>query len=246
MLTTRIFRPTLNAGMVYARAYGTAVALQSIGGLAELTLAVEEDIKKQQDKSRAGGGTRSQVNRIKSVAMKAKLQDLNPVNLARGVFGSTSAIANATVTDEAVKAYKGGLIRLEHLNPNTVVLKKDAVTIAMAGNYEVRPEGLFVYDDAAGITDDDDLTVSYAHSGYDLIEALTQAAPTLEMLYAGVNEADGGSASTVELFKVRTSALKGWGLINDDFAELDMEGEVLLDPTKSGAGLSKFFRVRMA
>lgn len=246
MLTTRIFRPTLNAGTVYARAFGAAIALQSIGGLSELTLNIEEDIKKQQDFSRAGGGTRAQVNRIQSVTMSAKLQDLNPVNIARAVFGLTAEVEGATITGEAVKGYKGGLIRLAHLNPSAVVLNKAGTPVTMAGNYEVRPEGLFVYDDAAGITDGDNLTVDYAHSGYDVIEALTQAAPTLEMLYAGVNEAGSGDASTVELFRVRTGALKSWGLINNDFAELELEGEVLLDPTKSGAGTSKFFRVRMA
>lgn len=245
MLTTRIFRPTLNAGQVYARVHGAAAALQTIGGLSELTLGIEEDVKKQQDFNRAGGGTRAQVNRIKAVTMKAKLQDLNPVNLARAVFGSAAAVAEDTVVDETVKAYKGGLIRLNHLNPTTVTIKKGVAPVAAAGNYEVRPEGIFVFDAAAGIADDDELKISYAHSGYDVIEALTQAAPTLEMLYAGVNEAGSGDASTVELFRVRTGALKNWGLINDDFSELEIEGEVLVDPTKTGAGLSRFFRVRM-
>lgn len=246
MLTERIFRPTMNAGVVYARAYGAAVAMQSIGGVGELVLAIEEDIKKQQDKSRAGGGTRSQVNRIKAVSMKAKLQDLNPVNLARAVFGTTSAVMEDTVIGETVTAYKGGLIRLANLNPSAVTLKKGAATIAMASNYEVRPEGLFVYDSAPGVTDADELVVDYAHGDYDLIEALTQTAPTLEMAYAGVNEASNGAASVVDLFKVKMGSLKNWGLVNDDFAELEMEGEVLLDPTKTGVGLSKFLRVQMA
>lgn len=246
MLTTRIFRPTLNAGVVYARIYGAAVALQSIGGLAELQLAIEEDIKKQQDMSRGGGGTRAQVNRIKAVNMKAKLQDLNPVNLARAVFGNSSEVVAGTVEDEEVVAYTGGLITLKHLNPATVVVKKGSTTIPATGNYEVRPEGIFVFDSAAGIEDGDELIVDYAHSGYDLIEALTKAAPTLEMVYAGVNEAGNNDSTTLELFKVRTGALKSWGLINSDFAELDIEGEVLLDPTKTGSGISKFFRTRMA
>ena len=246
MLTTRIFRPTLNAGAVYARAYGAAAALQSIGGVSELVLNIEEEIQKQQDFSRAGGGTRAQVNRIQAVTMAAKLQDLNPVNIARAVFGNTDEVAGATITGEAVKAYRGGLIRLAHLNPSTVVLKKAAATVNAPGNYEVRPEGLFVFDDATGIADDDDLTVDYAHSGYDVIEALTQSAPTLELFYAGINEAGSDDASTVELFRVRTGAIKNWGLINNAFAEIEMEGEVLLDPTKTGAGTSRFFKVRMA
>lgn len=244
MLTTRIFRPTLNAGQVYARLAGSAAKLQSVGGVAELVLNIEEDIKRQKDYSRGGGGNRAQVNRIEAIGMTAKLQDLNPVNLARVVFGDTATVVASTVTGEAVTAYKGGLIPLAHLNPSSVVLKNGAATIAATANYEVRPEGLFVFDTSPAITDAMPLTVDYAHSGYDLIEALTRAAPTLEMMYAGVNEAMDGATSTVELYRVRTGALKSWGLINDDFAELDIEGEVLLDPTKIGAGISRFFRVR--
>ncbi len=245
MLTSRIFRPVLNAGVVYARLVGAAAPLQSIGGIEELKLDIKEDTKKQTDYSRAGGGTRAQVKRIDSVTMSAKLQDLNVVNLARAVFGTASAVAASTVTDEPHEAYKGGLIRLAHINPTSVVVNKGVTLIAAAGNYEVRPEGLFIYDDATDITDGDDLLIDYAYGGYDLIEALTTAAPILEMSYAGVNEADSGKPSTVDLFRVQLGASKSLGLIDKDFGTLDIEGEVLLDPTKTGAGLSRFFRVQM-
>lgn len=246
MLTSRIFHPALNAGVVYARAVGSATALQSIGGLEEMTIDIDEDIKKQSDFSRAGGGNRSQVSRIKSVNMKAKLQDLNMVNLARAVFGTSSSVAANTVVGEAVVAYEGGLIRLAHLNPSSVTLKKAGVTVAAAGNYEVRPEGLFIFDAAPGIADLDALTVDYSHSGYDLIQALTSTAPILEMSYAGVNEAMEGVSKVVDLFRVQLGATKSLGFIDKDFGTLDVAGEVLMDPTKTGVGLSKFMRVLMA
>lgn len=247
MLTTsRIFRPVLNSGVVYARLVGSAAPLQSIGGIETLKLDIKEETKKQADYSRAGGGTRAQVKRIDSVSMSAKLQDLNVVNLARAVFGTSSEIEAGTVTDEPHKGYKGGLIRLAHLNPSALTVSKGATPIAAAGNYEVRPEGIFIYDDAAAITDGDDLLVDYAHSGYDVIEALTTVAPILEMSYAGVNEADNGKPSTVDLFRVQLGVSKSLGLIDKDFGTLDIEGEVMMDPSKTGAGLSRFFRVQMA
>ena len=246
MLTTsRIFRPVLNAGVVYARLAGAAAPLQSIGGIQELKIDITEDTKKQTDYSRAGGGTRAQVKRVDSVAMSAKLQDLNVVNMARAVFGTASAIAGDTVADEPHKAYKGGLIRLAHIKPTSVAVNKGATLIAPAGNYEVRPEGVFIFDNAAAISDGDDLVIDYAFGGYDLIEALTTAAPVLEMSYAGVNEADNANPSTVDLFRVQLGATKSLGLIDKDFGTLDIEGEVLMDPTKTGAGLSRFFRVQM-
>lgn len=335
--TSRIFRPVMNAGAVYARLAGSAAPMQSIGGLEELKLGINEDTKKQNDYSRAGGGVRAQVKRIESVTMSATLQDLNAVVLARAVFGAASAVAAATVVGEAAVAYRAGLTPLAHIQPTSVLVKKftastgavvgtgngvltlDAstpvlpgvsagaytvtctataanggtfqvkdpanavlgtvavgstfeseikfaiadgatdfgvgdvftVTVALAtvsapGNYEVRPEGLFWFDDAADVFSGQPITVDYAHSGYDLVEALTTAAPILEMRYAGVNEADNGKPSTVDLFRVQMGATKSLGLIDKDFGTLEVEGEVLLDPTKTGAGVSRFFRVQIA
>lgn len=268
METSRIFRPVMNVGFVYARLAGSAAPLQSIGGLEELKIDIKEDVKKQADMSRVGGGTRAMVRRVDTVVMTLKMQDVNVVNLARAVFGTASAVAAGEVDDEPFVAHAGGLLALEHINPSEVVVKAGAATVAAAGNYEVRPEGLFWFDDSQAIEAARaahataspgvafpglSVTVSYSHDAYDLIEALTSSAPVLEMVYAGVNEAgvvvangEQRVASRVELFRVQLGAGKSWGLIDKDLGTLEVEGEVLVDPTKSGAGTSRFFRVRQA
>jgi hypothetical protein len=245
-MATKIFRPMLNSGQVYARLAGSASALAEVGGVAELKLVINEDIKKQGDYAHTGGGTRAQVNRIKDVMLEAKFQDLNLVNLARAVFGSSAEVLSGTVVAEAVVGYKGGLIKLANPTPTSVVVKKAAATIAMAGNYEVRPEGIFVYSNAVDILDADALTVDYAYAGYDVVQALVASAPELEFLFGGLNEADNGKAVKVEIFKVKMGATSGFNLITTDFAELDVKGEVLSDQTKVGAGISKFFKVSMS
>lgn len=248
MLTSRIFRPTMMAGIVYAREVGSAVALQSIGGIEELTLAIDETKITQANTSSSGGGNRAVVYRINEMTMTAKLQDLNPVNLARSLRATATEVAASTVVGEAHTAYRGGLLRLAHLNPSTVAVTDAlAVAIPAAGNYEVRPEGLFFYDDAPGIdAAGEPILVSYAHSGYDVLQALTTAAPILEMSFAGVNEALEDATSVVDLFRVQLSATQGLNLISaGSFATLDIAGEVLQDPTKTGAGVSKYFRKYM-
>lgn len=249
MLSTQIFRPTMNSGKVYARLVGSAAPMQEIGGVEQLELAIKESIKKQTDYNRAGGGTRSQVSRVEEVTMKAVLQDINPVNLARAVFGNTSAVPVGTITDEAHVAYKGGLIALMHLNPTAVTLTTGGgspTAIAAAGNYEVRPEGIYVFDTATAITDGMAVLVDYTHGAYDLVQAMVTTAPVVEMRYAGVNEAMSGDNSVVDLFRVKLGATKKVGLIDSkDFATLDIEGEVMKDPTKTGAGTSAFFKVQM-
>lgn len=253
MLSTRVFRPTMMAGIVYAREVGSTQPLQPIGGVEEFTIAIDEAKITQANTSSSGGGNRAVVYRINEMTLTAKLQDLNPINLARSLRSAATEVAAGTVTAEEAKAIAGGLTRLAHLNPSTVVVRDVSgtpVVIAAAGNYEVRPEGVFWYDDATALTGAPpgglDIEVDYAHSGYDVIQALTAAAPILEMAFSGVNEAMEDAPSVVDFFRVQLSATKGLNLISaGSFATLDIEGEVLRDPTKTGSGVSKYFKKQM-
>lgn len=248
MLTSRIFRPTMMAGKVYAREVGSALALQSIGGVEELTLAIDEEKITQANTSSSGGGNRAVVYRINELTMTAKLQDLNPVNLARALRATASLVAASTVSNELHTARRGGLLRLAHIKPTTVAVTDAAdAAIPALGNYEVLPEGLFFYDDAPDIAaEGESIKVSYAFGGYDVLQALTTAAPVLEMTFAGVNEAMEDASSVVDLYRVQMSATQGLNLITaGEFSTLDIAGEVLQDPTKSGAGVSKYFKKLM-
>lgn len=266
MLSTRVFRPTMMAGIVYAREVGSVQPLQPIGGLEEFTVSIDEAKITQSNTSSSGGGNRAVVYRINEMTIAAKLQDLNPINLARSLRSMATEVAAGTVIAELAVAQTGGLTRLVHLQPATVVVR-DAGTsavIAATGNFEARPEGLFWLDDSVALvadlaawlianptlTESDypglDIEVDYAHSGYDVIQALTAAAPILEMSFSGVNEALEDAPSVVDFFRVQLSATKGLNLISAGaFATLDIEGEVLRDSTKTGAGVSKYFRKQM-
>lgn len=265
MLSTRVFRPTMLSGLIYAREVGSAQPLQPIGGCEELTLAIDETKITQGNFESSGGGNRATVFRINEMTLAAKLQDLNPVNLARTLRGLHTEVVGSTAAGEAGVAIPGGITRLSHIKPTTVVVKNGEDTVAMAANYEVRPEGIFWYDDspvlvaarAAWVTanpgaDPDDwpgLTIAtdYAFGGYDVIQVLTRAAPIMEFMFAGLNEAAEESPCIVDIWRVQLSATKGLNLISgSNFATLDIEGEVLRDPTKTGVGISKYMRKRMA
>lgn len=251
MLTKRIFRPTMMAGIVYAREVGSNLPLAPIGGIESLTISIDETEVKQANFSSSGGGNRAVVYRINAMTLNAKLQDLNPVNIARSIRAIHTEVEEGTVTAEVQTARRGGLIRLAHLNPSAVALTTAAdAAITMAGNYEVRPEGLWIYDDAPDIVEVGEagmsVKVAYAHSGYDVLEALTRAAPILEMSYSGVNEAMDEAASVVDFYRCQQSATKGLDLISGGaFATLDIEAEVLQDPSKTGSQVSKYFKKRM-
>ncbi|WP_313308771.1 hypothetical protein [Stutzerimonas nitrititolerans] len=81
--------------------------------------------------------------------------------------------------------------------------------------------------------------------GKATIEALTTGAQTFEMVFAGINEAATGKTVTVTVHRAKIGAAQGLGFIGDEFAALEITGEVLIDTSITTAGLSQFFKIEM-
>ena len=131
-----------------------------------------------------------------------------------------------------------------------MVVKKGATAagatpVTMEGNYLVTDAGVVLLDGAPGITVADKLWVSYSYGAYAAIEALTTKAVELELIFGGLNEADSGKPVVVNIFRASQGVTKALALIRKGFNSLDVEGTVLEDPTKEGAGLSRYYRTRM-
>ena len=247
----QIYKPSMTVGQVYAKVYGSASLPLPIGNVLELGIEHSEDVQKQDDMSALGGGIHAEVRRISEAKLTAKLADLNVTNLSRAIFGTASEATSGTVTNEPFTATLGGLLRLAHIQPTAVTVKKGATalgatTVTMLGNYEVRPEGIFINVDAAGITDADKLWISYAYGTYAVIEALTTKSVELALSFGGLNEADGGKPVVVDIFRASQGITKNLALINKGFGALDIEGSILIDPTKTGTGISRYYKVSMA
>lgn len=247
----QIYKPSMTVGQVYAKVYGSASLPLPIGNVLELGIEHSEDVQKQDDMSALGGGIHAEVRRISEAKLTAKLADLNVTNLSRAIFGTASEATSGTVTDEPFVATLGGLLRLAHIQPTAVVVKKGATAgaataVTMPGNYEVRPEGIFINAEAPGITDADLLWVSYAYGTYAVIEALTTKSVELALSFGGLNEVDGGKPVVVDIFRASQGITKNLTLINKGFGALDIEGSILIDPTKTGTGISRYYKVSMA
>lgn len=242
---TEIYRPSMTVGQVYARSYGSSTAPLPIGNVLELGLEHSEEVQKQEDMTRLGGGTHAEVRRVKDVKVQMKLADMNVVNFARATLGTAQAVTAGTVVDEGHVVTRGGLLRLAHIAPTALVLKKSSTTIAAAGNYEVRPEGLYILPTAVDLIDADAVTTSYSFGAYAVIEALTTKAVELELTFGGLNEADSGRPMLVEIWRASQGVTKSLALILSKFGALDVEGTVLIDPTKTGVGVSRFYRTSM-
>lgn len=117
--------------------------------------------------------------------------------------------------------------------------------VPAAGNYEVRAAGVYVLPEAQGLADDDTVALSYDFGSYAVIEALTTKAKELELIFEGLNEADDGKPAIVEIWRASQGVASSIGLLADKgFANLPVAGTVLKDDSKTGEGISRYYRVR--
>lgn len=250
-ITQKIYRPSALVGQVYARPYGSTALPIQIGNVLEFKIEHDETVETQEDMTALGGGVHAERRRVKGVKISAKLADLNAVNLARATQSTIEAVAAGTVTDEPHTAMLGGLVRLAHIQPTAVTLKKGATalgatTVTAAGNYEVRPEGLLLLGTATGISNADKLWISYSYGDYAALEALTTPPAELELTFAGLNEADSGKPALLEIWRASQGITKSLELIGKGFGSLDISGSVLMDPTKTGVGISRYYKQSIA
>lgn len=250
---TQTYRPSMTVGQVYARPYGSATAPVPIGNVLELSLEHKEDVQRQDDMTRLGGGVHAEVRRVTEVNFSATLADLNVVNLARAVLGTVAAQDADDVTGLKRTATPGTLIPLDHINVSQLTITKPGadpdtdppVSITATGNYELRPEGIWVLEGATDITAPVEVTIGYSYADQVVIEHLTAKAAELQLRFAGLNEADQGKPCIVDLWRVSQGVTQQLAQLQQGFSNLEVSGSVLMDPNKTGIGISRYMRTTL-
>lgn len=85
----------------------------------------------------------------------------------------------------------------------------------------------------------------YTRIGSDVVQALTNSGKEYEIVFIGLNEARSGKQTTVSAYRVKLGAAQSLALIGDDYAALEMTGKLLKDTTKTGTGVSQYFKVEV-
>lgn len=240
----------LGSGKIYARVSGAAAAMIELGNCSALSFAVTEDVKELKDFTTTGGGTYNEVRRVSAVEVSLTAHDLDSENLKKALFADSTNTAAGAVTDEAIVVYKGGLIPLarpvnKSVAPVVTSTGGSPTTFTAGTDYEIRDGGIYI-PTGSTMTNGQNILVDYTGLAFDTVQALTQSAREYEMLFEGLNEARSGKPVIVQAFRVKLGAAQNLALLGEDFAALEMSGKILQDTSKTGAGVSKYFTVKVA
>jgi len=162
----------------------------------------------------------------------------------------TPAVANGFYYKATAAGTSGGTVPTY---PTTIggTVTDGTVTWTCAGktalvadtDYEIRGAGVYVFETAtiAGET----WTLGYTKAAADVVQALVNSGKEYEMIFDGLNEARSGKKTRVTAYRVKPGALAQLGLIGEEYAGAEVTGEVLQDSSKTGAGVSKYFKVEI-
>jgi hypothetical protein len=237
----------LGSGKVYLREIGGSTGLLAVGNCSALNFNVTEETKELKDYTQAGGGTYNEVKRISAVECSMTLHELSPENLARALYGSSTAVVSATVTDEAhADVVIGALVPTDFLASAITTVKRGATTLTAGSDYDVVGAGIIPKSGGPNtVVTGDDLLITYTKANADVVQALTSSGKEYELMFDGMNEARSGKLTRVNAYRVKVGALASLGLIGDEYAAMEMTGKLLKDTSITTNGLSQYFKAEI-
>lgn len=115
----------IGIGSISIGLYGSG-RLARVGNVSKVDINITEDKKELMDYENPGGGTHSQLTRIKTAEVALDLRELSPANLAMATLGASEAVASATATQVTRTAYCGCTLPLDAIPiPESVVITMD-------------------------------------------------------------------------------------------------------------------------
>lgn len=232
---------------IYGRLYAAAGSARPFGSIDKADLSFEEDVRKDQNYGRDGGILNTS-GRLTDVVLTLSFQSLTLDNLALAYRGGIRSEAAGTVTDEEHLVDQGGFVRLKGISQSSIVVTNAGGTITydLGVHYKPGGAGIQILDGASAgkpaIANGSTIKVSHEYQAVDIVEGLIAAQPELTLYFDGINEAEGNENVAVDLWRWKPNLIKSLSMIGSGYARAEIAGSLLLDPTQTLPGRSKFFR----
>lgn len=181
------------------------------------------------------------------------LQSVNNRNLALGLFGTSSSLESATITDEPKTATLGGTVFLERMGVTPATPFMEPVeagdTYVEGTDYTLNPETGAVTILATGTqisAEGTPVLFNYTAVASEITTAFSNTNVKKKwLIFEGKNNVEGDSPVIFEIFKVDFSPTSDFSLISANFSEIKLQFAALSQPLFYGLdGFDRFFRRR--
>ncbi|ABK44539.1 conserved hypothetical protein [Magnetococcus marinus MC-1] len=233
----------IGGGECFIGPFGGGAGMRFLGEASKVELSFSEEKKTLKNYSTPGGGTADTVSLITDVQLVITAHGFDTESLAMATFGESGSIAGGTVTDESHVAYRGGYLRAkEGVDLSAVSLTNSGTPLVEGTDYEVKGGGVRILEAAENVVDGDTVLMTYTHASSATVEAILNAGKEYRLSFDGFNQAFDGKPVVLDVYRVKNTP-SSLGLVTDDFGNIEFSMDVLKDDSKTGAGVSKFFKL---
>jgi hypothetical protein len=233
-------------GKVYAgkrNADGEPLAFQYLGNVPSFELALNIDVLEHKESTTGNRLVDLRLVTGKNVNLTMNVQEFTPENLAILLQGEVESLGAGSVTGEELNGgsalVAGETYALQNKNVTSLVLTDSAgspLTLATPANYLPNlPYGLVQFVTGAFTAP---IKAAYTKTtGQKSVGLFTEAEQIRWLRFLAVNTAQKTVSDTykrfvLDLFNVQFDPTAGLALINDAVADNEINGSVLLDPTR--------------
>ncbi len=214
---------------------GQPTGFEWMGNVPSLALNTNQQTTEHQESYSGRDLTDKVVGGAITASLSFTAEEMTKQNLARFLFGTVTDIAGATVTDESLTASLGKYISLTNINLSSFTsLTTDpaGTTYTEGTDYTVDlKSGMLEILSTGTIVDASALLASYAIVGAEKVSAFTgNVNKDYWLRFAGLNQADNLAPCVIDIPKFRFNPVGSMELINENFNQIDVGGEIQFDP----------------
>lgn len=226
---------------------GAALGFRAVGNVSALTLGVETTTFEHKESCSGVRGIDLEIVQEINVTASFTLESLSKENLALALYGTSSAVAGASATDEQLPLYHDKWMPLANIKVSSVVVGDDAVpttTYVEGTDYVLNAEaGTIMALSTGAITDAQVVFVDYTYAGHDAVEAVESGTPPERWArFEGLNTADTNKPVVIDFYKLSVQPLAELALITDEISQMEVEAKVLSDALRSSG--SRYFSIK--
>ncbi len=227
---------------------GAAEGFRPVGNVSELMISVSTTEFEHRESCSGVRGLDLVLTQEINAAVSFTMESINRENLALTLYGSSSAVATASVTDESHTAFLGLWIALDNIKVSSVAVTHISGTpvYTLGTDYNVNLETGSVLPIAGGaILAAQELHIDYTYADQEDIQGVTfSAAPERYARFEGLNTADANKPVVVSLYRLSVAPLAELSLISDEVTQMVSESKLLADSFQLTG--SQYFNIRKA
>ncbi len=226
-----------------------------MGNVPELVLTPQRQVREKRESYTGQRSVDLRLTQELNIGFRFVLERFSKQNLAMGLYGqSFDRAADTSATHTIPDLEVGGIYSLPHADVSNVAIQ-DSTPSTPVDLDEYDPEaetGHFIVNKAHGSIEivglpgsvEAPFPVTYDHGAQIDVAMFTQPAPERFYRFEGLNTAQGNQPVLVELYRGETNPFSDLPLINDEEAQMPIEGALLVDNARPvDAQLGQFGRI---